>query len=77
MAEPARRLRGTPGAFKGPLQVRGLSLPHGPLDWEWKGQRVRVTLRGPSPELFRLGSSFPADTPLEVESLSRRAARPD
>jgi hypothetical protein len=63
--------------LKDPLQVRGLSLPHGPLDWEWNGRRVKVTLRGPSPQAFRLGSSFPADTPLEVESLSRPAARPD
>jgi hypothetical protein len=54
--------------LKYPLRVRGLSLPHGRLDWEWNGRRVRVTLPGPSPQVLRLGPSFPADTPLQVET---------
>jgi hypothetical protein len=63
--------------LKDPLEVKGLSLPHGPLDWHWNGRRLKVTVHGTPPLAFRLGPSFPADTPLEVESLPRPAARPD
>jgi hypothetical protein len=58
--------------LKSPLQVRGLFLRQGQLDWQWDGRRVRVRLRGGSPGTFRLGPAFPAGTPVEVE----RAAAP-
>jgi hypothetical protein len=53
--------------LKSPLQVRGLLLRQGPLDWRWDGRQVEVEVRGVFPGDFRLGPAFPPGTPVEVE----------
>jgi hypothetical protein len=62
---------GVPGEWlSSPLRVGGLLLRQGQLDWEWDGRRVTVALRGSAPAEIRLGPSFPAGTPLEVERVA-------
>lgn len=48
------------------MSVRGLPMPNGKLDWQWDGQQMRVKISGDAVNI-RLGSMFPAGTPLKVE----------
>lgn len=49
------------------MNVQGLSVPQGRLDWSWDGGReMRVKLTG-TRRGVRLGPSFPADAKLLVE----------
>ncbi|MGA7935842.1 MAG: hypothetical protein WCA35_19985, partial [Kovacikia sp.] len=52
--------------LKQPMSVRGLPMPNGKLDWQWDGQQMRVKIAGDAVNI-RLGSMFPAGTPLKVE----------
>lgn len=56
--------------LKKPMSVRGLLLPNGKLDWQWDGQQMWVKIVG-DPMDIRLGSVFPANTPLKVEYTQR------
>lgn len=47
------------------MSVKGLSLPIGQVDWRWDGKQMNVILRGAKYKV-RLGSVFPANTPLQI-----------
>lgn len=53
-----------------PMNVRGLSMPNGKVDWNWDGQQMNVKIRGNRVSI-RLGSVFPANTPLNIEYLDQ------
>jgi len=48
-----------------PMAVSNLALPGGSITWQWDGQKMRVTLRGPVRKI-QLGSAFPPGTELAV-----------
>lgn len=54
-----------PAWLSQPMAVSSLALPGGSITWQWDGQKMRVTLRGPS-RTIRLGPAFPAGTQLKV-----------
>ena len=54
-----------PSWLSQPMAVSGLALPGGSVDWQWNGQAMRVTLRGPSRPI-RLGAAFPSGTELTI-----------
>ena len=47
------------------MAVSNLALPGGSITWQWDGQKMRVTLRGPVRKI-QLGSAFPPGTELAV-----------
>jgi hypothetical protein len=51
-----------------PMEIKGLSMPNGQIDWQWNSGKVNVKVRG-SKVKVKLGASFPANAPLEVEYL--------
>lgn len=54
-----------PAWLSQPMAVSSLALPGGSITWQWDGQKMRVTLRGPSRKI-QLGSAFPPGTELSV-----------
>lgn len=48
-----------------PMAVSGVAIPGGSIDWQWDGQQMRVTLRGPS-RAIRLGAAFPHNAELSI-----------
>ena len=55
----------TPAWLSQPMAVSNLALPGGSITWQWDGQKMRVTLRGPVRKI-QLGSAFPPGTELAV-----------
>jgi hypothetical protein len=51
-----------------PMSVKGLAMPEGKLDWRWDGKQMYVKLPNKKVKA-RLGSVFPANTPLNIEYL--------
>ena len=54
-----------PAWLSQPMAVSNLALPGGSITWQWDGQKVRVTLRGPARKI-QLGSAFPPGIELAV-----------
>jgi hypothetical protein len=61
----------TPAWLSQPMAVSNLALPGGSITWQWDGQKMRVTLRGPARKI-QLGSAFPPGTELAVVQKSLR-----
>ena len=51
-----------------PMKVKGLSTLVNQVDWMWDGQAMQVQVRGGQMKV-KLGSAFPANTPLQVDYL--------
>ena len=58
--------------LKQPMQVRGLPMPNGEIDWNWDGKQMQVKLSGNQVNV-RLGGAFPANTALKVEYVEERS----
>ncbi len=54
-----------PAWLSQPMAVSSLAIPGGFITWQWDGQTMRVTLRGPARKV-QLGSTFPSGTALTV-----------
>ncbi len=54
--------------LKQPIDIQGLKMPNGQIDWQWNNGKVYAKIRGSKVEV-KLGASFPANTPLQVEYL--------
>ena len=62
---------GVPQSWVGqPMRVRALPTSLGLVDWSWKDQTMRVTVRGPSPKV-RVGKAFGPEVRLTVTSAAR------
>jgi hypothetical protein len=48
-----------------PMSVAKLPFPGGSTNWQWDGQRMRVSLNGASPRI-RLGSAFPTGAEISI-----------
>lgn len=53
-----------------PMNVSGLSLPGGQLDWNWDGRRMNVRLTNVAAAQVRLAATFPPRTPLQIERVA-------
>ena len=54
--------------FKQPMEVKGLSMPNGQIDWQWNNRQVNVKIRGSKVDV-KLGANFPPNTPIKIEYL--------
>ncbi|WP_374877063.1 DUF6080 domain-containing protein [Microseira sp. BLCC-F43] len=59
--------------LKAPMQLRGLPMPNGQIDWNWDGKQMQVKLSGKKVNV-RLGAAFPPNTPLKVEYLDLQSS---
>ena len=59
-----------PEWLHGPLAVAGISTAAGPVDWQWNGREMNVTLHGGTIPV-KLGPAFAADTPYHVRYENR------
>lgn len=51
-----------------PMEIKGLSMPNGQIDWQWNNGQVNVQIRGSKVNL-KLGASFPPNTAVQVKYL--------
>ncbi len=60
--------------LKQPMSVSGIPMSNGYLDWQWDGKQMLVKITG-EPTNIRLGSAFPAETPLKVEYIQKNSTQ--
>ncbi len=54
--------------LKQPMDIKGLSMPNGQIDWQWNNRQVNVKIRGSKVDV-KLGANFPPNTPIKIEYL--------